>query len=220
MTRTASAKPKSAPAVTLGRTPLQGRSKASLERMLRAARDLILERGNEDFTLQDVGRRGKVSIGSIYLRFASKDQLVNAVLTEAMQELVSSEEAMIANLSRGCTGLDDFVPRYVEAYADVLRTHAPLLRLTMRRAEHDPVIAANGKRAALKSEHDMIETICRFAGNTPDMITRARAAYYVVFATLARELSLGSSGEAVTNYEWPVMMRELGRMCLAYLKAD
>jgi hypothetical protein len=36
---------------------------------------------------------------------------------------------------------------------------------------------------------------------------------------MARQLSLGSSGEAAHDYDWEVLKRELGRMCLAYLRA-
>ena len=68
------------PILNVSRRPQQGRSKASLERMLTAGRALMLERGSEDFTLQDVNQKGNVSIGSIYLRFQSKDNLVRAVI--------------------------------------------------------------------------------------------------------------------------------------------
>lgn len=58
--------------------PQQGRSRASYERMLAAAEKLMVKRGNDDFTLTEVAKAGKVSIGSIYLRFDSKDDLIRA----------------------------------------------------------------------------------------------------------------------------------------------
>ena len=67
----------------VSRKPQQGRSKASLERMLAAGRELMLERGSEEFTLQEVSERGQVSIGSIYLRFESKDNLVRGVIARS-----------------------------------------------------------------------------------------------------------------------------------------
>lgn len=108
----------------VSRKPQQGRSKASLERMLAAARELMLERGNEDFTLQDVSQRGNVSIGSIYLRFESKDNLVRAVIADALDAISAEETTMLAALTPQCTSLGDFVPRYVESYAEVLRVNA------------------------------------------------------------------------------------------------
>ena len=50
-----------------------------------------------------------------------------------------------------------------------------------------------------------------------DKALKANSSYHVIFATLARQLSLGSTGESVHDYDWQQLKRELGRMCLAYL---
>lgn len=206
----------------VSRKPQQGRSKASLERMLAAARELMLERGSEEFTLQEVSERGNVSIGSIYLRFESKDNLVRGVVANALETLAAAEFEMLDQLARKCRTLADFVPAFVEAYAEVLRQHAPLLRLTMERAAFDPLVSAPGKEHALRAERTCTEAmlvhVSEFGGS--DAHVKAQSAYHVIFATLARQLSLGSSGEAVHDYDWSQMKRELGRMCLAYLRAD
>ena len=206
----------------VSRKPQQGRSKASLERMLAAGRALMLERGSEEFTLQDVSERGQVSIGSIYLRFESKDNLVRGVIAEALDALAADENAMIAQLRLDCPDLAAFVPAYVEGYAEILRRHAPLLRLTMERAAFDPLVSAPGKENALRAEAQSTEAMlahaAEFGGS--DHRVKAQSAYHIIFATLARQLSLGSSGEAVHNYDWSLLKRELGRMCLAYFRAD
>lgn len=206
---------------SVSRTPQQGRSKASLERMLGAARALMVERGSEDFTLVEVSKRGNVSIGSIYLRFESKDNLVRAVIANAMEDLTQAEAAMLESLMARCATLRAFVPQFVEDYAKVLTENAALLRLAMARAEHDPLVAVPGKTAALRAVEQSVRAMLRYPdefGGT-DRETRATAAYYIIFATLARQLSLGSSREAVTDYDWEQLKHELGRMCLAYLTA-
>ena len=206
----------------VSRKPQQGRSKASLERMLAAGRELMLERGNEEFTLQEVSERGNVSIGSIYLRFQSKDNLVRGVIANALETLAAAEAAMLEELARDCKTLAEFVPAYVEAYAEVLRQHAPLLRMTMERASYDPLVSAPGKEHALRAERTCTEAMLVHAGEFggKDNKVKAQSAYHIIFATLARQLSLGSSGEAVHDYDWNLLKRELGRMCLAYLRAD
>lgn len=206
---------------TVSRKPQQGRSKASLERMLSAARELMLERGSEDFTLQDVNLRGNVSIGSIYLRFQSKDNLVRAVIARALEDLAQAEEIMVEDVLGQSQTLDEFMPRYVAGYAEVLRVNAPLLRLAMERAEFDPLVSKPGKDHALQATqrgmNAMLHYRAAFGGS--DHETKANSAYKIVFATLARQLSLGSSGEAAHDYDWEVLKRELGRMCLAYMRA-
>lgn len=207
----------------VSRKPQQGRSKASLERMLAAGRALMLERGSEEFTLQEVSERGQVSIGSIYLRFESKDNLVRGVIAEALDALGAEETALLDRLAAQSSTLADFVPAYVEGYAEILRKHAPLLRLTMERASFDPLVSAPGKEHALRAESDSTNAMLAFAGEfggTVDHKVKAQSAYHIIFATLARQLSLGSSGEAVHDYDWNLLKRELASMCLAYFRAS
>lgn len=206
----------------VSRKPQQGRSKASLERMLSAGRELMLERGSEEFTLQEVSERGQVSIGSIYLRFESKDNLVRGVIAQALEALAREEDELLDRLARDCPDLAHFVPAYVEGYAEVLLRHAPLLRLTMERASFDPQVSAPGKESALRAETNatnaMLAHAAEFGGR--DHKVKAQSAYHIVFATLARQLSLGSTGEAVHDYDWNLMKLEMARMVLAYFRAD
>jgi len=204
------------------RRPRQDRSKASLERMVAAAISVMVERGNEDFTLIEVSKRGNVSIGSIYLRFGNKDNLVRAAIAEAMIAIDRDEAAMLESLSKTCSTLRDFVPQFVSAYAGLLHDHAGMLRLAMRRAEHDPLIAEPGKAAALKAQAQVQSAMLRYDSELcrDDRDSRTGAAFYIIFATLARQLSLGSSEESATDFEWDKLKQELGRMCLAYLTAD
>lgn len=203
---------------SVSRKPQQGRSKASLERMLAAAERLMLERGSEDFTLQEVSSSGNVSIGSIYLRFDGKDNLVRAVISEHLERMEAEEDRMLAAVKMAKT-LKAFVADYVDCYAELLKHHAPLLRLTMRRASFDPLVSAPGKRTALRFATLSTEAMLAYPGEIGgnDKELKANSAYHVIFATLARQLSLGSTGESVHNYDWQLLKRELSRMCLAYL---
>jgi len=216
---------KAAPAFaveSVSRRPQQGRSKASLLRMLEISREIMLERGNEEFTLQEVSQRGKVSIGSIYLRFESKDNLVRAVIANALEDISRDEDALFAKLDAENSCLAEFIPRFVSEFAEVLRRHAPLLRLAMQRAAYDPLIAGPGKESALKSQDRAMRSMLRFASEMggDDPKVKAETAFHVVFAAFARELSLGSTGESAHNLDWDLHKRELGKMCLAYLRAD
>lgn len=206
---------------TVSRKPQQGRSKASLERMLAAAQRLMLERGNEDFTLQDVSKEGNVSIGSIYLRFESKENLVRTVITHHLGTMAADEDAMIGKVLSSSTSLDTFVPAFVAEFAEHLRNHAPLLRLSMLRAAYDPLVAIPGKESANRAAALCVEAMLRYRSEFggDDNERKANAAYQIIFATLARQLSLGSTGESVHPQDWRELKFELGRMCLAYLKS-
>ena len=216
-------KPKSKPALAVeavSRTPQQGRSKASLERMLVAAEALMVERGNEDFTLQEVSRTGDVSIGSIYLRFESKENLVRAVIASHMKRITGDEDRMIEAVSGKSGNLGEFVRNFVDAYAEFLRRHAPMLRLAMDRARHDPLVSGPGKETATRAARVSTGAMLAFAGEFggEDHELRAFSAFNVIFSTIARQLSLGSSAETAQDLDWIVLKEELARMCLAYLK--
>lgn len=207
----------------VSRKPQQGRSKASLERMVAAAYRLMIERGSEDFTLQEVSKTGNVSIGSIYLRFESKENLVRAVIASQLQQIMVDEDAMMAKVLGGSTSLAEFMPNFVEAYAELLKYHAPVLRLSMLRAAYDPLIAEPGKRSAFRIADIAAQAMQRFLGEIADQDTgrKTDAAYQIIFATLARQLSLGSTGESVhAAQDWTVLKQELAKMCLAYLRSS
>ena len=202
----------------VNRKPQQGRSIASLKRMLSAAEKLMVERGSEEFTLQEVSQTGNVSIGSIYLRFDSKDNLVRAVISDHLERLEAEENELLAAVAKA-DKLGKFVANYVDAYAELLKDHAPLLSLTMQRAAVDPLVSMPGKRTALRFAELSTAAMMTYANEMGGSNKRLKAnsSYHIIFATLARQLSLGTRGEPVYDYDWLQLKRELGLMCLAYL---
>ena len=179
----------------------------------------MLERGNEDFTLQEVSRLGDVSIGSIYLRFESKENLVRAVIARELEQIVAEEAEMVDLVSAKSSSLAEFLCNYIDAYAEYLKHRAPLIRLSMERATHDPLIAGPGKETAMRSAQfatqGMLAYRNEFGGD--DCELRARSAYATVFAALGRHLSLGLVGDAALPSDWEQIKHELTRMCVAYL---
>jgi len=79
-------------------TPAQERSRNSLEKVLRAAKTLFLDKGFEETTITEVSKLSGVSVGSIYHRFADKQAILQTVLEgyrrtryAQVQELVEPE---------------------------------------------------------------------------------------------------------------------------------
>lgn len=217
-------KARTAPAAVVdnvSRTPQQGRSKASLERMLAAAEKLMIERGNEDFTLQDVSRSGDVSIGSIYLRFESKENLVRAVIASHLQRIERVEEEMVADVRARSHTLAEFMHNFVDAYAEFLRQHAPMLRLGMDRARHDPLVSGPGKATAARAARMSADAMLAYRDEVrgADAELKAYSAFNMIFSTLARQLSLGSSAEIADDLDWIVLKTQLARMAIAYLSS-
>ncbi len=207
----------------LSRRPRQGRSLASFERMLEATKSLMLERGGEEFTLQDVSERGNVSIGSIYLRFESKDRLLHAVIAKELEAIIAGERALIDSVLADSTDLARFLDLYIDRYSTFLANHAPLLRTIMQRAAIDPAVSGPGKETAHRSASMSIDGMLRFSdefgGSNPR--DKAQVAFQILFATIARQFGLGSTPESGEDEAvWSLVKRELAKMALAYLRFD
>ncbi len=201
------------------RVPQQGRSKASLERMLETAEILMAESGNVDFTINDVAKRGKVSIGSIYGRFESKDDLVHAVHERVMDRVDSRILVEIAKVSEQAGSLDALVSRLVSTLADSLREFAAVMRPFMLLASSDPVIAAVGKQSYAQTASAIQSAILAHGQDIrhPLPAHAADSAFRIVYASLARYLGFGSSIDAAGEGDWEQLKDDLSDMVFAYL---
>jgi AcrR family transcriptional regulator len=67
--------------------PLRRDAERNRQRILDAARELFAERGL-DVTLDDVARAAGVGVGTVYRRFADKEQLIEALFEERIGEIL------------------------------------------------------------------------------------------------------------------------------------
>ncbi|WP_428333211.1 TetR/AcrR family transcriptional regulator [Novosphingobium sp.] len=206
------------PAPTAMRGPTQQRSVASLHRMIGTARELMLERGNEDFTLQDVSQRGKVSIGSIYHRFESKEALVRSVIGAELGRMGAGEVDMIRAALAVSQTLANYVPRYVAGFAEGLRDNSVMMRLAMQRASFDREVSGTGEARELEASNTATIALLTYRSEIRgDCETKARIAFQVIFATIARRLSLDTSDPFSSKQDWALLIAELSAMTLGYL---
>lgn len=204
------------------RAPRQQRSQASFERMIAAAEELLRERGNDDFTLQEVGKRGKVSIGSIYCRFDSKDDLIRAVQAQVLEAVNADQLRVIAEADAQATNLRELVPLLVNGIANVLRHHADLMRPMMLRATTDPIVSAAGKKSYAEVA-DRVQAMMlahRDEIKQPDPERAVHSAYRVIYAAIARYLGFGSATTAGWEGDWDILTQDLGTMCAAFLLSN
>jgi len=70
-------------------TPLRADALRNRERILAAADEVFLERG-ADASLEDVAKRAKVGIGTLYRRFPTRDALLGALCDERLLALAAN----------------------------------------------------------------------------------------------------------------------------------
>lgn len=203
----------------LQREPIQGRSRASLARMLNAAEKLLAETGSTDFTLADVSKVGKVSIGSIYNRFSSKDELLHAVHAQVLAKVDKDMNTAIAKASSQATDLQSHVQGLINAVSEVLRRYSAILRPFMMRSMRDTVIAAAGKAGYEVTEQQILKSFAPYLNKIkhPSSDKAIVSSYRIIYAAIARYLGFGSESMGLGSGGWKTLKEDLAVMWAAYL---
>lgn len=204
------------------RAPVQGRSKASYERMLVAAEGLMVSRGSDDFTLQEVSKKGKVSIGSIYNRFEGKEALLHAVQLRVLERVDMQMHQRLEAARAGSKDLNGLVVALIDAVAETLRKYADIMRPLMQRAGVDPLVAATGKASYAATAHAVKQSMLLYSANIrqPDPLRAVDSAFRVLYASIARYLGFGTSADAAWEGDWALLKQDLARMIAAFLGSD
>lgn len=96
--------------------PLRVDAQRNLEHVLRAAREVFGEAGY-GAPMEDVARRARVGVGTVYRRFPSKDVLVQRIAQEETARLAEQARAALAQEDRGWPALARFLQRSVASGA-------------------------------------------------------------------------------------------------------
>jgi AcrR family transcriptional regulator len=201
------------------REPQQGRSRASFERMLSAAAALLRERGSDDFTLLDVSKKGKVSIGSIYHRFDSKDELIQAVHRRFIEQMIERQGVLIGKAVRQGDRLETLMHALIEEIAELLRQEGAMLRPLMRRASADPVVGAAGRLGYIDMHDRLTAAIMAFRSEIrhPDPDRAVASVIRIMYAAIARFLGFGATETPLDPGNWADLKEDLSDMCTAFL---
>jgi AcrR family transcriptional regulator len=208
--------------VTVAREPKQDRSRASFERVLDAATELLAEKGYSEFTLQELSRRSKVSIGSIYGRVDGKDELIRLVQVRVLDHLDVDQATFINRLRRQELPLRELVLATVTQFGNFLRKHASVLRAFMELGAKDAVAGEIGRKHFNQALHDfrllLLERRSEIMHANPDHAVEA--CFHVVYATLGRYLGLGTMGAVAAEGDWDQLLEDLSLMTLFFLLSD
>ena len=199
--------------------PRQQRSRESFERVLLAGGALLQDEGYESFTLAAVSQHADVSIGSIYARVKSKDDLFYAIQDRFMSEWVSMPGFVTDTDAYRGLPTGDLV---VEAIRDVdrqFRQNERLLRVFMHRGIVDRAVADRSS-ASVALRADAFATLLlahRDEIVRPDPECAVDIAFRMAWGTLARQILYGPTFESEHAIGWDTLVDELAVACSAYL---
>ena len=98
------------------------KSARTRKRIMHAASDLMVERGNTNFQMSEVSERCQLSKGSLYYYFADKDELISAIFDDSVGDLVDGIEHVVAQSESA----RDALQRLFSEFARRLRAGSPL----------------------------------------------------------------------------------------------
>ncbi|MGO4004951.1 TetR/AcrR family transcriptional regulator [Pseudomonas fluorescens] len=209
------------PTAIASNPPKQGRSRVALEKLLKATREILSEGTFEQLTISGISKRSGVSVGSIYARFEGKDELFLAVMVDVLAELDAEWADLMNSLRSRQLPLIEKVPSIISALAEHLKSHASILKPFMARGS-DPRVAVFGKATHLKTAQKFKELLLESQAEFkhPDSDHAVSACFSIAYASLARFLGLGSAADAAGEGDWEQLKRDLGVMCVGFLKNE
>jgi AcrR family transcriptional regulator len=201
------------------RPPQQRRSRESLERVLAAGIELLENGGYEAFTITEVAQRAKVSVGTLYGRFQSKDGLFHEIQARALEAIEADQNALLPERDWSGLEADALVREAVAAVAEVFRRHEALLRVMMLRGAVDPDVLSRGRDASQRFASAFTEAVLthRDAIAHPHPERAADVSFRMVYDVLARRIMYGPTFESSFSLSWEELVDELGEACSAYL---
>ncbi|MBW5485907.1 TetR/AcrR family transcriptional regulator [Streptomyces bambusae] len=125
-------------------TPLRVDAQRNLEHVLRAAREVFGELGY-GAPMEDVARRARVGVGTVYRRFPSKDVLVRRIAEEETSRLTEQARAALGQEEEPWQALSRFLRTSVASGAGRL---LPPQVLRVGTASEDGTEGAEGAEAA------------------------------------------------------------------------
>ncbi len=154
------------------RKPVQRRSRARVQRILRAAEDVVVTAGVEVLTTREVARRAHVPVATLYQYFADREAIIAALIEGHIG-------SMDARLSRALAALETYsvrtiVETVIAAYrADYLeRPSYVVLWFQGRAGTEIAALVAERGRALADAFYDFGITTGLLRRDTPPMVLR------------------------------------------------
>ncbi len=188
--------------------------------MLKAGESLVAKKGYEGFTITEVSRKAKVSVGSVYGRFENKEALLYAIHRRMIARLTPPAERAEAIAQDRGLDLRGAVAAAVHLLADDMNRERALLRAFMLRGAVDKNIAGPGSKASQEVARAFRTAVLPHTDEIghPNPPVAIDIAYRMVYDVLARDVMYGPAFESDITHTWDELVEELIRAAVTYLR--
>jgi AcrR family transcriptional regulator len=177
------------------------------ERILRAAAELVAERGFHAVSMADIGAASGIVGSGVYRHFDSKSAVLAALLDEGMARLLAGAAAVVGSGRRAPEVLDELVRDQVRFAVD----EALLVRLWLREVQTLP--DGDQRRLRRLQRHyveDWVHTLRELRPELPDADARAR-----VHVAIGAIQSAATWNAGVPRERLAELLTECARRCLS-----
>ncbi|KLR61546.1 transcriptional regulator, TetR family [Actinobacteria bacterium IMCC26207] len=107
-------------------TPTRARGRATKAKLMTAGVAVFSDKGFRAARVDDIVKRARISHGTFYLYFSSKDDLFEQLVAQVAEELKSLTESLpiIRQTQESRDGLEQWLVSFIELYS----TYGPLIR--------------------------------------------------------------------------------------------
>ena len=198
----------------------QERSRQTEHLILQAALKTLTDLGEDAITMNSVSERAGVSVGSIYRRFGSREELLIAMTDEFASGFSRTLIAKLAAAPHEATTDPNEIIRYATTVLakNFERNQKAYGRLVLMGVT-DPLIFAAGQKASIEGGRAYTEFIlqARSEIKRPDVDAAVDYTYRLIYAMCTHRATQGPRLESSRAFSWKNLIDELVEMNQAYL---
>jgi len=200
------------------RPPHQARTRATLNRLLDAAEELLSEKGFDEMAIVEIARRAQTSVGGFYRRFQDKEGLLHALHERFCEDARATADETLDPAKWNGASLAEVLSQVTGFLVRIHRDREGLLRAFLVRGVNDSAVRertdklfqyiADRFRALLHERHDEL--------SHPDPDTAADIGLRAVLGSLEFMIQLRPGALRVDEER---LTAELSRVFVNYLGA-
>lgn len=198
---------------------LQNRSQRSLEKVLAAAEDVLGREGWAAFTINAVAEEAGVSVGGIYRRFASKEQLLRAIKDRVLERADAGHKEIA--LSSKAKNLEQAIAHYISRRIVSLRAYSGIMRQIFEGQQRDLVMEERGRQSinvGMRVFRSVISPHRAEIGHA-DPELAIDTAFYMMTGIFMRRVRSPISDLSFDHIDWDVLETEVMTAMTLYLQA-
>ncbi|HLW54089.1 MAG TPA: helix-turn-helix domain-containing protein [Candidatus Angelobacter sp.] len=206
--------------------PQQERSRESLEKLLRAAIEVLGQHGIEGATIPRIAHHAGLTPGSVYRRFADKDALLETAILRLLERQDKSLRGMTPDLAREIS-LRAFAETTINNLIIGYRSRAPMLRAIRQfvRSRRGTPFSRKASRLEISTYQQLVGLFAAHADRIkhPDPRRAIATGLMMVISTVVELIVMGddlSAWKDLLPIEDQALRRELVRAFLNYLGVE